>query len=502
MSIKNALCTVDTAVSSLTDSISELTLSSSNIPSFVSDSLVGVKKRMKELMDELDSKVRQTNQSLDSAHIKLNSLDTQMKKCMTKQDTMSESINKILDMVGRLYEKVEDMENQSEETNTGFNTNDMGVVLDHLNQFQSPQVVSRIPDDNISITSEKSGETVVQDKSITDSASKSTNNTISDSTEMIGQNSRPENRKISATNNPISNMNNEGYVTATCDNLIISDSMLKRINPRKFSPKQTTIKKFVSGGIIACTNFINQQGGQYKPKKVLIHIGTRDLPHKTITEVLFNKMLDIAVRTWDTAEIYLLPLIERKDQSQVITDEANQMINSVCERHKVTLLQPFKPDSNMYYDQVHLNDKIGLPRLIQHIKSGMNLVNYMYRTKVHAPKSAEHNRQYQGQYPRSENTQIPHERGQPPTHTSATYESALLPNVYNTVRPTGEPTRDLPNYSASNIQNSQMTPWAYGMPNIPVVPPFQSQNFPWIHHWPVSNVHFQNQLHVPPPMGV
>ena len=103
MSIKNALCTVDTAVSSLTDSISELTLSSSNIPSFVSDSLVGVKKRMKELMDELDSKVRQTNQSLDSAHIKLNSLDTQMKKCMTKQDTMSESINKILDMVGRLY---------------------------------------------------------------------------------------------------------------------------------------------------------------------------------------------------------------------------------------------------------------------------------------------------------------------------------------------------------------------------------------------------------------
>ena len=466
----------------------------------MSDSLVGAKKRMKELMDELDSKVRQTNQSLDSAHIKLNSLDTQMKKCMTKQDTMSESINKILDMVGRLYEKVEDMENQSEETNTGFNTNDMGVVVDHLNQFQSPQVCLRIPDDNISITSEKSGETVVQDKSITDSASKSTNETISDPTEMIGQNSRPENRKISATNNPISNMNNEGYVTTTCDNLIISDSMLKRINPRKFSPKQTTIKKFVSGGIIACTNFINQQGGQYKPKKVLIHIGARDLPHKTITEDLFNKMLDIAVRTWDTAEIYLLPLIERKDLSQVITDEANQMINSVCERHKVTLLQPFKPDSNMYYDQVHLNDRIGLPRLIQHIKSGMNLVNYMYRTKVHAPKSAEHYRQNQGQYPRSENTHIPHERGQPPTHTSATYENTLLPNTYNTVRPTGEPTRDLPNYSASNIQNSQMTPWAYGMPNIPVL--FQSKNFPWLHHWPVSNVHFQNQLHVPPPMGV
>ena len=134
----------------------------------------------------------------------------------------------------------------------------------------------------------------------------------------------------------------------------------------------------------------------------------------------------------------------------------------------------------------------------------MNLANYLYRPKVHAPKSTEHNQQNQGQYPfaRTQNTKIPQERCQPLMYASSTYDNPLFPNVYNTNSPTGESTRDVSNYSATNVQNTQMTPWAYGMPYIPVVPPLQSQNFPWMYHWPVSNVHFPNQLYVPQPVAV
>ena len=75
--------------------------------------------------------------------------------------------DKILDVVSRLHEKVEDMEQPSV-----TNTNDMEVLVHHLSQFQSPQMHIRIPDDKISITSERLEETVLQNKSITESASK------------------------------------------------------------------------------------------------------------------------------------------------------------------------------------------------------------------------------------------------------------------------------------------------------------------------------------------
>ena len=97
--------------------------------------------------------------------------------------------------------------------------------------------------------------------------------------------------QINATNNMNNNTNEEGGVTITsCNNLIISDSMLKRIFPWKFSSKQITIKKFVSGGTIACSNFIKQQGKHYNPKKVLIHIGTRDLPQNNFKEDMFSQI--------------------------------------------------------------------------------------------------------------------------------------------------------------------------------------------------------------------
>ena len=147
-----------------------------------------------------------------------------------------------------------------------------------------------------------------------------------------------------------------------CDNLIISDSMLKRILPKKFTPKQITIKKFVSGGSNAGLNYIKEYGKSIKPKKALIHIGTRDLAQDKFDQNVFSQMVEAAVDVWKDAQIFILPLIQRKDLPYRIVNNANDLINTACAQHKVTVLKQLEPEVDMYYDNVHLNDKVGCRR--------------------------------------------------------------------------------------------------------------------------------------------
>ncbi|CAC5403247.1 unnamed protein product [Mytilus coruscus] len=62
-----------------------------------------------------------------------------------------------------------------------------------------------------------------------------------------------------------------------CDYLILSDSILRRIQPNRFTPKQKTVKRYIRGGANTCTSFIEKNGTTINAKNILIHIGTRDL---------------------------------------------------------------------------------------------------------------------------------------------------------------------------------------------------------------------------------
>ena len=59
--------------------LSELTLTSVNIPSLVSDSLITVRKKIQELFNDLEAKIKQSNKSHESTHVKLNVLDNKIK---------------------------------------------------------------------------------------------------------------------------------------------------------------------------------------------------------------------------------------------------------------------------------------------------------------------------------------------------------------------------------------------------------------------------------------
>ena len=78
-------------------------------------------------------------------------------------------------------------------------------------------------------------------------------------------------------------------------------------------------------------------------------------------------MVAAAVDVWKDAQIFILPLIRGKNLPHKIVNNANDLINTARAQYKVTVLKPFEPELNMYYDGVHLNDKVGLLELIRHV---------------------------------------------------------------------------------------------------------------------------------------
>ena len=46
----------------------------------------------------------------------------------------------------------------------------------------------------------------------------------------------------------------------TCVNLILSDSILQRIQPKTFSLNEKTVKRYIRGGTKTCTSFIEKNG--------------------------------------------------------------------------------------------------------------------------------------------------------------------------------------------------------------------------------------------------
>lgn len=174
---------------------------------------------------------------------------------------------------------------------------------------------------------------------------------------------------------------NTSTVIADCDFLILSDSILRRIIPRKFTPKGRTLKRYIRGGAKTCTAFIEKYGKAFNPKNIIINIGTRDLQNSGIVNSEFNQLFEIAEKTWPNAKINILPIIYRQDMAKQIVDEANLIICIEGEKFKkVSLLNKFELSNEMFYDQVHLNNNQGLPALVKHLKSELKLYSYSNST--------------------------------------------------------------------------------------------------------------------------
>lgn len=181
----------------------------------------------------------------------------------------------------------------------------------------------------------------------------------------------------------------------------------------------------------------------------------------------------------------VLPVIERKDLSANITDRANLGIKAACEQHKINILEPFKTVPSMYYDNVHLNDKSGLPSLIKHIKNGMNLTKYRSKAML-KPTFSRHpikSSQWATDIPRDEQTKPKQIRENskpsgPITTTDPGNAGSYQYIPMNSVPVTSQ--HRVPNFS---LQNIPVSPWIFtsGVSNtVPMTTAVQNQNIPWV----------------------
>jgi outer membrane murein-binding lipoprotein Lpp len=218
-------------------------------------------KHATQLLDNMDGKIRHCNLTLDSLHTKLNS---QLKESSVNKtssiEKLEDSIKAIEDFRGENKDSMEQISSKIKDLEDRISQLEDIKILKHANEKPKHPTVNtqeKVVKDN--------GKTDQQDEDVT--------------------------------------FSNHAQKISECGYLILSDSILRRIIPKKFSPNGKTIKRFICGGANTCSNFILKNGEHIDPKNVLIHIGTRDLQnYGVMSDEEFNDLFEASEKIWSNAK--------------------------------------------------------------------------------------------------------------------------------------------------------------------------------------------------------
>ena len=330
--IGTALVNVDAALQTISNLVSEVRTVAAKFSLNFGGQLSKGNKGLKEQIESLESKVKHNNQTVESLHVKFNTTDNQIKKLTENQEEMMTKLNDISQQIS------------NKTSNDDSIIDNVTTPIKHKEkQHYVKNAVNSVPEDLNLTSKSKSGP-------------------------------QPENRQTNSQMSTVPQKNNSNGQVSQCDNLILSDSILKRIRPSQFSSSETTQKRYIRGGAKTCTQFINNNGENFRPKRVLIHIGTRDIRNDGVNKNEFKLMFESVLKSWPSSDVYILPLLYRKDTENFVIDEANDRIISVAHDYPtLNILKGFILTDDMFYDYVHLNDSRGIPAIINFLKRQMNI---------------------------------------------------------------------------------------------------------------------------------
>ncbi|CAG2201382.1 unnamed protein product [Mytilus edulis] len=272
--IHTILSTIDNSIKSFVNMLSDLKHSTDHVPnnmqSMITEIVSTNKKKIMENLVLIETKMKHSSQSLDSLHTKSNLIDSQLKKMDTAHNESKNLLSNLTSLVINLQDRVDQLENKlSEPLHEGKCNTQNDQQLQHPSLNNTTELETETP------TKPQIGiNFVTKDKRPTQ--------IISDR-----QNAEEPNRDVPKIN---------------CDYLILSDSILRRIQPNRFTPKQKTVKRYIRGGANTCTSFIEKNGTTINAKNILIHIGTRDLQSEGVKEEEFGNLLEIASKTWNSSK--------------------------------------------------------------------------------------------------------------------------------------------------------------------------------------------------------
>ncbi|VDI34135.1 Hypothetical predicted protein [Mytilus galloprovincialis] len=177
--INSILSVMDQTMKSFVEKLAQLYSIQEKVPqhvqSVITNSFNTQKNEMLSQWKSIDDEVKHCNGNLDSLHIKSNVLDTQLKQVISKQDEQSTAIESLSSIVTSLQDRVEELENNKRTCNDNENPS----VHNDISQVESTP--------------------------------------ISD---------------INNTSTKLSQVNK-----TKCDVLILGDSILRRIQPKRFTPQ-------------------------------------------------------------------------------------------------------------------------------------------------------------------------------------------------------------------------------------------------------------------------
>ncbi|XP_013418390.1 uncharacterized protein LOC106179332 [Lingula anatina] len=174
-----------------------------------------------------------------------------------------------------------------------------------------------------------------------------------------------------------------GKVTSQKHSLILSDSIFSRMHETR-TKSMLVEQQYVRGGVEAMIKAI-QECDKTDFDSVVLHTGTNDLKYfadGTMTPgIAYDKLASTAKKKFTKASIIMSSILPRQDKSYYEINNVNRSIEKVCEKQKlkfqnndpVVCYNSGKVNKRMFHDNVHLNDRHGLPRLLLHTKHSLGV---------------------------------------------------------------------------------------------------------------------------------
>ena len=327
--------TLSTTLISVVSLISEVKSAVELVSEVSHEKVTKSNKALKDIIESVKSiekKITHSNGQLDSLHIKSNVLDNQIKKLDENQGKMItklESIQQLLVLAKEIDTQPSEvtLSHSGKSVHVNYNTKGTQRQLDQNNNSEMQNDTSFLRNQSERIL-----------------------------------NGLQENREM-------------GDNVASCDYLILSDSILQKILPNRFSPREKTFKRYIRGGAVTCTDFVKKNCDKINPKKIILHIGARDLQQDGLKREEFLTLFTELSTIWPDATTHVLPLMRRKDMDIKHITEANSIIiNAASSFSNVKIMHCFHPTDNMYFDNVHLNTRNGVPALVRHLKVELNIL--------------------------------------------------------------------------------------------------------------------------------
>lgn len=167
--------------------------------------------------------------------------------------------------------------------------------------------------------------------------------------------------------------------------LLLGDSIIRGIQQRKFAPNRYVNKQIIAGGTREIRQFINHMQERNDYDYIVIHSGINDVGKLTANEIRTNMESCIVnlKHRWPNSTIAIsgVTYVPRDNSKNQLIDEINCKYESICTDLDVTFIDNKRVTCDNYgnlieqvfYDDVHLNNKIGTKKLVTNIKHHLGL---------------------------------------------------------------------------------------------------------------------------------